>query len=125
LTADVPVEHTQAGSEEEANKIRASNAPYRLELQSDAYLPILSIYAQGPSPAAAEQLANAVIPGLRDHLSGLASQQGLNQRELPVLRQLGHARGGVAARTSGRPAIAALTFITAFALSLVAMLAFR
>jgi hypothetical protein len=125
LTADVPIQLTQPGSEEEASRIRASRAPYRLELQADTYLPILSIYAQGPSPGAAMQLANAVVPGLRDYLTGLASQQGLNKWELPVLRQLGDARGGVASSANGRPAIAALTFITAFALSLVAVLLLR
>jgi hypothetical protein len=125
LTADVPLQLTQPGSEEEASRIRASNAPYKLELQSDNYLPILSIYAQGPSSAAAEHLANAVAPGLRDYLTGLASQEGQNQRELPVLRQLGDARGGVASTTNGRAAVAGLTFITAFLLSLAAILSLR
>ena len=125
VTADVPIQLTEPSSEEEVSRIRASKAPYRLELQADTYLPILSIYAEGPSPASAEQLANAVVPGLRDYLASVASQEGQNRRELPVLRQLGDAHGDGASSTNGRSAIAALTFVTAFALSLVSMLSLR
>ena len=55
-------------------------------------------------PASAEELANAVVPGLRDYLASVASQEGQNRRELPVLRQLGDAHGDGASSTNGRSA---------------------
>ena len=61
----MPNELTQPGSEERANQISASRAPYRLELQADPGEPILAIYAQAPSLDAAQRLANAATAGLQ------------------------------------------------------------
>ncbi len=115
VTGNVPIQFSQAGSEEHAAQLEESLAPYRLELQADPYEPILNIYAEGPSVPGAVQLANASIAGLEDYLRSLAAQQGFPVRELPQLRQLGTARGGLTNR-SAKIEIAALTFITAFAL---------
>jgi hypothetical protein len=121
LTANVPNELTQPGSEERADQIRASRAPYRLELQSDPAEPVLAIYAQAPSLDAAQRLANAAGPGLHDFLVGVARRQGFPLKELPQLRQLGSARGGVV-NGKAKVMIGALTFVTAFTLSLVLLL---
>lgn len=120
ITAGVPVQITQAGSEERGDQIRGSRAPYRLELQSEPFQPILSIYSEAPSSDAARRLADSAILGLQDYLRKQARQQGFPQRELPRVQQLGRARGGV---TNGgaRIIIGGLTFITAFALSLVSL----
>ncbi len=116
LTAPAPIQFTEAGSEEHANQIRASRAPYRLEMQADPVEPILSIYAEAPSLEQALRLANSSVLGLQDYLRELALEQAVPVQELPQLRQLGSARGGV---TNGgsRVEIGALTFITAFSLS--------
>jgi hypothetical protein len=121
ITANVPNELTQPGSEERADQIRASRAPYRLELQSDPAEPILAIYAQAPSLDAAQRLANAAGAGLHDFLVGVARQDGFPLKELPQLRQLGSARGGVV-NGKAKLMIAGLTFVTAFVLSFVALL---
>jgi hypothetical protein len=121
MTADVPIPLMEPGSEERANQIRDSRAPYRLELQSDPGEPILAIYSEAPSPEAAQRLADSATLGLQDYLRSLAREQGFPASELPQLRQLGSARGGVT-NSKAAMAIAAVTFVTAFALSFVALL---
>ena len=121
-TADVPIPLMEPGSEERASQIRDSRAPYRLELQSDPTEPLFTVYSEAPTSAQALRLANAAVLGLEDYLRGLAKRQGFDERALPQLRQLGSARGGV---TNSKAAIVigALTFVTAFALSFVALFA--
>jgi hypothetical protein len=120
-TSDVPIPLTEPGSEERASQIRDSRAPYRLELQSDPSEPVLAIYSQAPSTDAAQRLANAATLGLQDYLQALAREQGFPQRELPILRQLGNARGS-AINTRAPLVIGGLTFLTAFALTFVGLL---
>ncbi len=121
ITEGEPHSLLQIAAEERANQIRASNAPYRLELQASPVEPILTIYAEAPSFPSALRLANSSILGLRDYLRTLARQQHWPLRELPQLRQLGNARGGVT-HSSAKLMIAALTFITVFALTFVGLL---
>jgi hypothetical protein len=120
ITFPAPIQFTEAGSEEHANQIRASRAPYRLELQADPVQPLLAIYSEAPSLPEALRLANSAILGLQDYLRELARQQGFPVQELAQLRQLGSASGGVT-NGSARVVIGGLTFITAFALSFVVM----
>ena len=122
ITVSVPIQFSQAGSEQHANDLQASRAPYRLEMQADPYEPILTIYSEAPSLDAARRLANASILGLQDYLHQLAAQQKFPQQELPQLRQLGAARGGIT-NSSARIVIGGLTFITAFALTFFGMFA--
>jgi nitrate reductase NapE component len=119
-TANVPIPLMEPGSMERAAQIRATHAPYRLELQSDPSEPILSIYAEAPTVDEALRLANASITGLGDYLRGIAQRQGFPQNELPQLRQLGSARGGVTNRKA-KYVIGGLTFLTTFALTFVAL----
>lgn len=121
ITEGEPHSLLQIGSEERANQIRDSAAPYRLEMQSSPNEPILTIYSVTPSVETARRLADSAVLGLGDYLRQLARQQGFPQRELPVLRQLGDARGGVT-NNSARIVIGGVTFITAFALSFVGLL---
>lgn len=116
ITEGEPHSLLQIGSEERANQIRVSWAPYRLELQSSPGEPILTIYSEAPLLARASQLADAAITGLGDYLRALAVQEKFPRRELPVLRQLGPAVGGVT-NSSARIMIGGLTFVTVFALS--------
>jgi hypothetical protein len=120
-TADVPIPLTEPASEERASQIRASQAPYRLELQSHPDEPVLAIYAVAPSWPEAQRLADSAVTGLHDFLRDTARRQGFPEEELPHLRQLGSARGGV---TNGKSkfVIGGLTFFTAFGLSFVVLL---
>lgn len=112
----VPYTFTQPGSEERAGQILDARAPYRLEMQASAGEPILAVYAQAPTPAAAAKLADAAVLGLEDYLRALARRQGVAERTLPVLRRLGPARGGMIS-SHGALIVGALTFVTAFGLT--------
>jgi hypothetical protein len=120
ITEGEPHSLLQIGSEERANQIRESTAPYRLEMQASPVEPILTIYSAAPSLLEARRLADSAILGLTDYLRKVAQQQGFPERELPQLRQLGSARGGVT-NSGARIEIGGLTFITAFALSFVGL----
>lgn len=115
-TAEVPIPLTEPASEERASQIRDSRAPYRLELQSHPDEPVLAIYAQAPSADEAVRVANSAVLGLHDYLRGLGGEQGITDDQMPQLRQLGSARGGVISRRAPL-LIGALTFVTAFAIS--------
>ena len=119
ITEGEPHSLLQVGSEERANQIRDSRAPYRLEMQASPSEPVLTVYSEAPSADSARRLADSAVLGLGDYLRQLARQEGFPQREVPVLRQLGSAQGGVT-NSSARIIIGGLTFITAFALSLAA-----
>jgi polysaccharide biosynthesis protein PslJ len=121
LTGNFPVSFTQVGSEQHATELRNSDAPYRLELQASAIEPVLTIYSEAPSYDEAIRLANSAVPGLQDFLRAQATTDNLRASELPVLDELGGARGGVT-NTHAKYVIAALTFITAFALSYICLL---
>jgi len=121
-TPGVPYTFTQPDSEERAAQIVESEAPYRLELQGRQNDPVVSVYAQAPTVAQAERLAGAARPGLEDYLRTLARAQRFPARDLPTLRALGPPAGGV---ISGHPGlvIGGVTFITAFGLTAVLLLA--
>jgi hypothetical protein len=121
LTGNFPVSFTQVGSEQHATELRNANAPYRLELQASAIEPVLTIYAEAPSYDEAMRLASSAVPGLQDYLQAQATTDDVPASELPVLNQLGAARGGVT-NNHAKYVIAALTFITAFALSYICLL---
>ncbi|HEX3803733.1 MAG TPA: hypothetical protein VHV75_12920 [Solirubrobacteraceae bacterium] len=115
VTANIPHSLFQPRSEERASQIVDSLAPYRLELESNPDLPILTIYASAPSAPGAIRLANSAVLGLRDYLRTVAQQEHFPQQDLPQVRQLGDARGGVTNKKA-RYTIGFLTFVTAFAL---------
>ena len=121
-TASVPIPLLEPGSEVRASQVAASKLPYHLELQSSPSEPILAIYAQAPTADEAERLANAAPRGLQDYLQALAQQEAFPERKLVRIRQLEPARGGVI-NAKARVMIAALTFIVAFGLTLVVLLA--
>ena len=121
LTGNFPVSFTQVGSEQHATELRNSNAPYRLELQASTIEPVLTVYAEAPSYDEAMRLANGAVPGLQDYLRTQAATGGFPTTEMPVLDQLGAARGGVT-NNHAKYVIAALTFITAFALAYIILL---
>lgn len=120
-TANVPLALIEPDSERRASDIRASKAPYRLEVQGRPTRPVIDVYAQAPSVEGAECLANSAAVSLGEFLRELGREQGVPPDHLLRLEQLGPARGAVVNGGAG-PTIAVLTFLTAFALTAVALL---
>jgi hypothetical protein len=121
LTAGIQREMREPDSEQRANQIRMEQQPYRLDIQADPGGPIISIYAQAPSPARAMDLANAAVASLKDFLKAKARATGGSPKQQVIVTQLGRARGGVVNRKTV-PEIVALTFLVSFALSLTLLL---
>lgn len=118
-TADVPIALTEPNSERRASDIEASRAPYRIEVQGMATMPVIQVFTQAPSVAGARCLADTAPVALRHWLAGLGHTEGVARAQLIRLRPLGAARGGVA-NPGAALVILVLTFVTAFGLSCAA-----
>ena len=68
---------------------------YRLSIQSNPTVPIVDVYAQAPTAAAAQALANGAVDGMKDYLHDLASSQSIPPAKQVQLEQLGRAKGAV------------------------------
>lgn len=114
ITEDVSRSFIEPDAERRASEIRTAHDPYKLEIQARPSLPVLDVYTQGPSVAAAENLANASIGGTNRYLRELARRDGVAGAAPVTLTQLGAAQGETLEPTA-RPLIALLTFLVAFA----------
>jgi hypothetical protein len=124
LTLPVQLAMRDPDEAQRATQLLVATKRYKLELQSDPVRPILNIYAQAPSVAMAERLADTTVSSLRAYLAAGAVRDGSNPADLPILNQLGPARGAV---VNGQivPQIVLLTFLAAFGLCLVLLLGAR
>jgi hypothetical protein len=68
---------------------------YRLVFDSQADLPVISVYAQAPTPKEAVALANGAVRGVRDYVDRLQNQDQLKPEDRVQIRALGPAQGGV------------------------------
>jgi hypothetical protein len=121
ITANVPRNLIEPGSEKRSSDILRSTDQYRLDIQANPTVPILNVSAQAPNKDAAERLANGAVDGLRDYLAALAVRQGTDPKKQVRLEQLGRARGGVINKGIGLQ-IALLSFTFVFTLSCCAVL---
>jgi hypothetical protein len=122
VTGQVDRVMREPNSEQRANKLLTAQRPYGLEIQSDTFKPIVHIYAQAPSPAAAVELANASVVALGDFLQDRSRANGTDADYRVRLDQLGTARGG-ATGSKTAPVLVALTFVVVFGIALVLVLA--
>lgn len=116
ITANVPRALIDPGSGGSATDIVASPDHYKLEVQADPSVPILHIYAQAPSPRAADVLATAAVQGTAKYLSQVEVAQKIPRKEFVQIQQLGAANGGVA-NPGGAIEIAVLVFAGMFAVT--------
>jgi O-antigen ligase len=113
---NVPAAFVEPDNERRANQILESHAPYRLDLQPRAEVPVLDIYAQAPSVADATRLADASVAAADEYLRELARQHGKTGTPPVSFIQLGAARGGSLDSTAPEK-IFALTFLTVGAIA--------
>src|SRR3954452_2404426 len=120
-TTSAPRAFTEPGGERRASEVRRSSRPYRLEVPARQWTPIVDIYAQAPSAAKAEQLADAAVRGAQDEMDAMASRSGVPQAKVAGLRQLGPAHGSLVNHTAPM-VIGGLTFMVSSALCAAALL---
>jgi len=121
VTASVPTSMLEPDSERRAVDLANSQRPYRIEVQARQAAPVLDVYAQAPTTAAAAALAEGLGPALDEHLRAIAKRRGAARARPATLRQLGPARAGIA-NADAIPGVFAVTFVVAFALCLIALL---
>jgi hypothetical protein len=113
VTEGVPLALVEPNEEKRANEILVSHDGYRLDIQANPSLPIIDIYAQAPTPAAAAELANAVAPAGNAYTDLLADRANFPAANRVQLKQLGTAQSAAISPTA--PAeIFVLTFLVIF-----------
>jgi hypothetical protein len=122
ITANVPQTLIEPGSGAAASDILATADHYQLQIQADPAVPILHIYVQAPSAAAAVRLAGASVAGLHEYLDQLAAHQKLKPGAQIRLQALGVPHGGVV-NSGAAIQIALLTLVTVFAIAFCALMA--
>lgn len=122
ITANIPQTMIEPGSGAAATDILANADHYKLQMQVDPTVPILHIYTQAPSAAAAIALAGASVTGLQQYLRHLYVSQNVDPATQVRIEQLGVAHGGIV-NGGAKVQIALLTFVTAFALAYCVTLA--
>jgi hypothetical protein len=75
--------------------ILASTDQFRLNIQANATVPVLDIYAQAPDAERAGLMANAAVDELRGYLAALAVTEQTPAKDQIHLIQLGRARGTI------------------------------
>jgi hypothetical protein len=113
MTANVPRALIEPGSGGFATDLVASPDRYRLEIQADPSVPVLHVYAQAPSAAAASKLANAAITATGSYLAANQAHAKVPVAQRIVAQQLGPVQAGVA-NPGGRVQIALLVFFGVF-----------
>jgi hypothetical protein len=95
LTVDQPRPVAGPESQKHTSDLFKSTDEFRLNIQVNPTVPVLSVYAQAPSARAAEQLANAAVDGTRDYLVAVAKTNAVKAGQQVQLSQLGRAHGAV------------------------------
>jgi hypothetical protein len=117
MTANVPRTLIEPDSGANATAILQAPDRYKLEIQADPSTPVLHVYAQGPTVEAADMLAQSSVDGIKKFLKTTQAQGNIPTRRQVVVQQLGPVQGGVA-NSSAPKEIAALVFVSVFAICL-------
>ncbi len=123
ITQQWPRPLAQSGEKKSTRDILNSPGEYRLNVKANPTVPVIDIFAQGPTAEAAEALANGAVAGLRDYLRVVAAEQGIEADHQVSLEQLGRANGGVINEGAG-VTVAVLSFLLVFAAWCAALLYF-
>ena len=84
---------------------------YVLKAATDMSLPLITLTAQAPTPAAAARLVNSAIAVLDKHVISLSNQQAVPAGRRLVVKPLGAARAGTETRGPSRTLAIALTLV--------------
>jgi capsular polysaccharide biosynthesis protein len=79
-------------SEARGSQLRAQGIPYRLTFVAQATLPVVTVSAQAPTPAAAARLADAVAGGTNEFIHNLQAKTQTQPSKRVIIRELGPAQ---------------------------------
>jgi O-Antigen ligase len=113
LNEGVPEAFSEPDNERRAVEIVESEAPYELELQARPTIPVIEIYAEGPTQAGAEALVTASVEATNQYLVETAAREGAGPPQPVTVTQLGPPRGGPLESTAPKE-IALLAFLVVF-----------
>lgn len=102
-------------------EITGETNPYRLNFESQANIPTITINSQAPTTAQAVRLANAAATGLQLYVTGLEHASGIRGSSRITIRILGTAHGAVVDGGISK-AMTTIVFIAVFLLWCVLML---
>jgi hypothetical protein len=88
-----PVE--QSGAKKGPGDLLASTDQFRLDVQANPTVPLLSIDAQAPTAPEAQRLANAAVAGLGDYMNRVSASDSTPGTQQVRLRRLGTTKGTV------------------------------
>lgn len=100
ITEGVPLALVEPNQEKRANEILVSHDGYRLDIQANPTLPIVDVYAQAPTAAAAGALADAVAGAGNAYNDVLADRDGFPTGNRVQLKQLGAAQSAAISPTA-------------------------
>jgi hypothetical protein len=96
MTANVPRTLIEPGSGGKATDLLASPDKYKLEVQADPSVPVLHVYTQAPTAAAAIRFARAAVDAVRTYMQASQSASDVAPGQRIRVQQLGPVQGGVA-----------------------------
>jgi hypothetical protein len=94
ITPDFPRPLATTGKRKMSDILKSPDE-YRLSIQANPTVPIVDVFAEAPTAAAAQQLANGAVEGMKDYLNDLGVAQAIPVAKQVHLEQLGRAKGGV------------------------------
>jgi zinc-ribbon domain len=103
----------ESAAEQRSQQLAGEAELKRLLFAAEEGLPVLSIYAQAPTPEEAMRIADAGARGLSDYVNTLESRKETSAGNRVELRQLGAARGGWVNQGASRP-LALMAFAGVF-----------
>lgn len=113
LNAEYPEGVAESGGPQGAEGLVPAS-PYRLDVQSNATVPLIDLNTEAPSADAAAKLADAAAAGLDSYLSKAAAEGATPSDARIKAVQLGRARALPASKGAG-PVFTALVFVLVFA----------
>lgn len=110
---NLPEIQQEPTAEQRSSQIIGEGAVYRLRFENNPVLPVVSTFAQAPTLAEAEGLANAAPRALRTYINRIQAVQATPEDRRVVIRKLGSATGGVV-NEGANVQISALVFFLVF-----------
>ena len=111
-------------AERRAQQLVGDRAAYRLRFDSDPELPIVTMYAEAPTPEEATRLSDGAASALADYVTRLQTDQGIADRRRVAIRRLGSTPGAWVSEGAGRK-IGVFVFVLVFGLWCAATIAVR